>query len=569
MVPSFAAWSQPPTPSAKQSSSSPQERKEQPKKPRHRHSAFQLAALNELYDKNEHPSLEERTSLAERLGMYVMRLFLSLTRLVACQWLISDYHCWCRETKTVNSWFQNKRASSKKRHKGPANPQCELPPISALIASVPAPNAPYPHLDYDDLSEDELIPRLSHSTASDHTQQQQQTLFYAGNPQHKHLFEADNTMPRKARSRPSSAQTEELRKLYDITPHPSKEQREELGDKIGIIQRSIAKKRKEEEEAAYKSEPSKSRTFSPFPPTSGAAHPSLSVPPATGHPSLTALLHVRRSPSLAPSSGHVPNDSRPSSPRASPYRAHATDRVLAATHARPRRTRPEPQQLEALKKLFHRTRTPSIEERGALALEIGMEVGKVTNWFRNLRQTARKRAKKGGVEGDDEDYYDDMEHDVDEDNVSLATHPGQSRSVSRTGTPAHSAGTQPSPLMHDQDVSMDQDADDYKVKVELDAKFNVKLEVQDKHRMYAHASHSHSHSDMSSDEELQEAVTPSPVSSPPPPAMSRPITNTFRNILAVDPLSYAELEKATARFHTGVRVEDALLLLSFHHHVVH
>jgi hypothetical protein len=42
--------------------------------------------------------------------------------------------------------------------------------------------------------------------------------------------------------------------------------------------------------------------------------------------------------------------------------------------SRPRRTRPEPHQLEALKKLFVRTSNPSIEERGALALEIGMYV---------------------------------------------------------------------------------------------------------------------------------------------------------------------------------------------------
>ena len=39
------------------------------KKPRHHHSPVQLAALNELFDRNEHPSLEERTELAEKLGM--------------------------------------------------------------------------------------------------------------------------------------------------------------------------------------------------------------------------------------------------------------------------------------------------------------------------------------------------------------------------------------------------------------------------------------------------------------------------------------------------------------------
>ena len=43
----------------------------QPKKPRHRHSAHQLQLLNELYDRDEHPSLDERTQLAERLGMCV------------------------------------------------------------------------------------------------------------------------------------------------------------------------------------------------------------------------------------------------------------------------------------------------------------------------------------------------------------------------------------------------------------------------------------------------------------------------------------------------------------------
>lgn len=40
--------------------------------------------------------------------------------------------------------------------------------------------------------------------------------------------------------------------------------------------------------------------------------------------------------------------------------------------SRPRRSRPEPYQLDALKKLLHQTLTPSIEERSALALEIGM-----------------------------------------------------------------------------------------------------------------------------------------------------------------------------------------------------
>ena len=49
------------------------------KKPRIRHTEAQLAALNDLYEENEHPSLEERAALAERLGMYVLFFFRPLS----------------------------------------------------------------------------------------------------------------------------------------------------------------------------------------------------------------------------------------------------------------------------------------------------------------------------------------------------------------------------------------------------------------------------------------------------------------------------------------------------------
>lgn len=39
------------------------------KKPRMRHSDAQLAALNDLYDQNEYPSLDERALLAQSLTM--------------------------------------------------------------------------------------------------------------------------------------------------------------------------------------------------------------------------------------------------------------------------------------------------------------------------------------------------------------------------------------------------------------------------------------------------------------------------------------------------------------------
>ncbi|KAI0714929.1 hypothetical protein C8Q76DRAFT_617935 [Earliella scabrosa] len=543
MHPSLAMWDQP---TAASSALPPKDSKQdQPKKPRHRHAPHQLAALNELYDKTEHPSLEERTALAERLGM---------------------------ETKTVNSWFQNKRASSKKRHKAPLT-QCELPPISALIASVSAPPSTHPQHphEYDELSDDEpYLPLSAHSASSAHPPQQH-TLFYAGDPQHKHLYDSESSMPRKARSRPSPEQTEELKKFYELKPHPTKEEREALGVKIGMRyqsvtnwfqnQRSIAKKR---EEAAAAKAASQSRAYETFvvPPSSSVAHPSLAVPPASSHPSLSALLNApraRRSPSAAPS-GH--GSSRPSSPRASPYPIHPAERTVEGTHRRPRRTRPEPWQLEALKKLFTRTKTPSIEDRQRLAAEIGMDVGKVTNWFRNLRQSDRKRARQTGSasadEGEGDEDADSMDI-VEDDRSTLA-------SVSRTATPSAAS---------------------------MSGVEYVKIEAEEKphhhHRhhprpLYTRVPLAHSHSDLNSDEDLPEAVTPSPESSPPPSAavastsslalpLVHPHSRETKASIERYPLEYAHYESEKAALakqeeETGVKMEDALLLLSFHHSTV-
>ncbi|KII93954.1 hypothetical protein PLICRDRAFT_695028 [Plicaturopsis crispa FD-325 SS-3] len=427
------------------------------KKPRHRHSPAQLAALNELYDKTEHPSLDQRTTLAERLGM---------------------------ETKTVNAWFQNKRASSKKRNRGGAHK--DLLAISSTHASTPSSSTSHtPHYtDIDDYPEDEYpppsrYPRRSTSLAATAADAQEQT-FYAGNNDNKHHFAAQSeAMTRKIRMRPSAEQTDELRKLYNKNPHPTREEREELGERIGMRyqsitnwfqnQRSLAKKRKEDEEAAEHEPP----TFSALPPA--AVHPSL-LPPPSSHPSLSLpVSHRKRSPSISAPPALLIHT--PSSRRSTPRRS-TTPYSTTTSLSRPRRTRPEPYQLDALKGLLSHTSNPSIEERTALALETGMDLGKVTNWFRNLRQTARKRAKKG-------DY-------ADEDSVSGHGH-NDSASASRFGTPSfHSSA---SSSANDAEERMDLDEDDY-------------------------ALNEGGHSDIGSEDEYQEAVTPSPEPSPPPSSFS-------------------------------------------------
>ncbi|CAA7264738.1 unnamed protein product [Cyclocybe aegerita] len=339
------------------------------------------------------------------------------------------------------------------------------------------------------------------------------------------VMESLKESTRKLRMRPSSEQTEELKKLYNINPHPTAEQRQALADSIGMRyqsitnwfqnQRSLAKKKREDDGeptsslSAPKPEYSDgSRQYSAFPPPSHP-HPSLGLPPPTSHPSLVHPSVLRRSPSVSPSTeGRSPR-------RSSSLRSSTPYGSTPATFARPRRSRPEPYQLEALKDLFKKTSTPTIEERSALALEVGMDVGKVTNWFRNLRQTARKRAKKSGS-GDDED------------DESFHSREAYSASASRSGTP--SLGSSSSSLNDD---SMD--LDDYDMT-------NV-------------------HSDNNSDDEYQEAVTPSPEPSPSPPLPSLNILESFNFPYPI------EIDKASVKQFSGIRVEDALLLLSFHNHV--
>jgi hypothetical protein len=160
------------------------------------------------------------------------------------------------------------------------------------------------------------------------------------------------------------------------------------------------------------------------------------------------------------------------------------------------------------------------------------DLGKVTNWFRNLRQTARKRAKKGADDDDDSNVH--------------------SSPPSRSGTPSfRSSSSSPT---NEQDEQMDlDDAHDPPI------------------------GHNNDHlSDMGSDDEYQEAVTPSPEPSPPPPAHP-PIPSVVppHHIRVglhpvVNPASYPELDKASAARFSGIKLDDALLLLSFHHqHIAH
>lgn len=83
-------------------------------------------------------------------------------------------------------------------------------------------------------------------------------------------------------------------------------------------------------------------------------------------------------------------------------------------------------------------------------------------------------------------------------------------------------------------------------------------------------------SDVGSDDDYQEVLTPSPDSSPsPPPVAAADATasistvGTMSSNTVPDSTYHAELEKVSATRYSGIKIEDALLLLSFHQHVVH
>lgn len=180
-------------------------------------------------------------------------------------------------------------------------------------------------------------------------------------------------------------------------------------------------------------------------------------------------------------------------------------------------------------------------------MDVGMDIGKVTNWFRNIRQTARKRAKRAGV--------------------PLPRAPrgrGYQYNFSReTSSGSSSQG-------EDEDDAMDLDDED-----------TMEFDVDER-----------------SEEDLQEAVTPGMSPSPPPQKRIRahvphPMPRDGGSIGVesigvglIEPAAFQELEMAVgmsagpseyvsadAGMHAttfpGVKIEDALLLLSFHQHVVH
>lgn len=79
------------------------------------------------------------------------------------------------------------------------------------------------------------------------------------------------------------------------------------------------------------------------------------------------------------------------------------------------------------------------------------------------------------------------------------------------------------------------------------------------------------HSDDGSEDDYQEAVTPSPEQSPSPPpaAITNPPMNYDGKLAPLGHPYPVQIDKVSTRQFPGISVADAELLLIFHRHIVH
>ncbi|KIJ33194.1 hypothetical protein M422DRAFT_35565 [Sphaerobolus stellatus SS14] len=300
-------------------------------KQRVRPSPSQLQALKELYAVSAHPSREVRESLGQRIGM---------------------------RYQSVTNWFQNQRSTAKRRPTSTEN-------------------------HHDEIDEDSHPTRTRGTSICSTTHTVVSTRAHSPTPSMYSSVDDDH----------------HFQYVHQAPPQTQRTRRDPVKD---IIDAQAAARQQLQElslplsgAAIVSSYPNPTSTAAstpatmynvPLPPISS----SRATSPGSGSTSLLSSFQVSRASSPAHSHHRIHHS------QTSPH-AHAMGDEGLLEHLPPRagkRSRPTPKQLSALRALHAVTESPTIEERIQLGKEIGMELGKVTNWFRNLRQTARKKERK-------------------------------------------------------------------------------------------------------------------------------------------------------------------------------
>jgi hypothetical protein len=122
-------------------------------------------------------------------------------------------HASPRETKTVNSWFQNKRAASSKKKSSARTSIQDLPTIATLVgSSKPS--------EYEDAFDDTSFLDTARSSTVPKAMKQVRSVPDLGHPMH--LL-------------PSTDQEMELRKLFNGNPQPTDYESQIIAEKIGLF----------------------------------------------------------------------------------------------------------------------------------------------------------------------------------------------------------------------------------------------------------------------------------------------------------------------------------------------
>ena len=129
-----------------------------------------------------------------------------------------------RETKTVNAWFQNKRASSKKRVRGGVGSH-DSRQANKHISSAQ-------QQDVERLETENALDDLGESPSGPTVQPVSSK--YNVPPASRHPAGHHEGLSHDPRQRLSEDQLEGLKKLFNVNPHPTPEDRHALSASLGM-----------------------------------------------------------------------------------------------------------------------------------------------------------------------------------------------------------------------------------------------------------------------------------------------------------------------------------------------
>lgn len=414
-------------------------RRQRPKIRRCRLTAHQLQTLNHVFEQDSQPSMESRIALGSQLGM---------------------------ETKQVSAWFQNKRQKLKNAQPTPFTPSSQ--PSSSYPREFDA-----QHQDSSDYHRAQQLYRQD-LPPHDYTRYHQGYLDYQRGPYRRPFATLDHEAnypdryPVPHYDRLDMKPTTSTFQVPPPAPYlaTAAGPRGLNGDRMATRSRSVSSR-----SASAATESSHTTDFMPSSETT-KEHPMMtkakrepvdedhhslalavsSPPPDTLPPSPGMMHKTVMISSVAPTNRRTSTRARSARLAASPLMTN--NRPLSSTASpasnhnetqqqkRLTRSRMSASQRAYLHNIYEKNSEPTMAERQAIADKLGVQVGKITNWFRNLRQSVRRGklldAQLSGGRGTTAESKADEENEMDIDDEGSQSE-GEATRVSRSPAAAPAA----------------------------------------------------------------------------------------------------------------------------------